>query len=349
MEQKAIITVKDLYTYFYSNKRCNKLLNGISFELYKGRTLCIVGESGCGKSVTASCIMQLLPELSRIESGSITYHSDEGDIRIDQLERNGKKMRSLRGHDMAMIFQDPMTALNPVYTIGFQIGENLRYHTKLDKKQRRSKSLKLLMHMGISTPEKRIDQYPHEFSGGMRQRAMIAMAMSCNPKVLIADEPTTALDVTIQAQIFELIEKLKSEYNTAVMLITHDMGVVSELADDVAVMYMGSIVERGSARDVLKYPAHPYTAALLRSIPVLHKGKNQTLEPIRGSTPDPYDRPVGCQFAPRCDYCCDKCKQMPPEMILYGGHAVRCWNAAQVCAGSEKVNAPSDEAPSTEQ
>ena len=326
MEQKAIITVKDLYTYFYSNKRCNKVLNGISFELYKGRTLCIVGESGCGKSVTASCIMQLLPELSRIESGSITYHSDEGDIRIDQLERNGKKMRSLRGHDMA-----------------------LRYHTKLDKKQRRTKSLKLLMHMGISTPEKRIDQYPHEFSGGMRQRAMIAMAMSCNPKVLIADEPTTALDVTIQAQIFELIEKLKSEYNTAVMLITHDMGVVSELADDVAVMYMGSIVERGSARDVLKYPAHPYTAALLRSIPVLHKGKNQTLEPIRGSTPDPYDRPVGCQFAPRCDYCCDKCKQMPPEMILYGGHAVRCWNAAQVYAGSEKVNAPSDEAPSTEQ
>ena len=178
---------------------------------------------------------------------------------------------------------------------------------------------------------------------------MIAMAMSCNPKVLIADEPTTALDVTIQAQIFELIEKLKSEYNTAVMLITHDMGVVSELADDVAVMYMGSIVERGSARDVLKYPAHPYTAALLRSIPVLHKGKNQTLEPIRGSTPDPYDRPVGCQFAPRCDYCCDKCKQMPPETILYGGHAVRCWNAAQVYAGSEKVNTPSAEAPSTEQ
>lgn len=257
MKQQAIITVKDLYTYFYSNKRCNKVLNGISFELYKGRTLCIVGESGCGKSVTAACIMQLLPELSRIESGSITYHSDEGDIRIDQLERNGKKMRSLRGHDMAMIFQDPMTALNPVYTIGFQIGENLRYHTNLDKKQRRSKSLELLTHMGISTPEKRIDQYPHEFSGGMRQRAMIAMAMSCNPKVLIADEPTTALDVTIQAQIFELIEKLKSEYNTAVMLITHDMGVVSELADDVAVMYMGSIVERGSARDVLKYPAHP--------------------------------------------------------------------------------------------
>ncbi len=298
MEQQAIITVKDLRTYFYSDKRCNKVLNGVSFELYKGRTLCVVGESGCGKSVTASSIMQLLPKLSRIESGAITYHSEKGDIRIDQLPRNGKEMRALRGRDIAMIFQDPMTALNPVYTIGFQIGEDLKYHTDLDKRSRRARTLELLTQMGISTPEKRIDQYPHEFSGGMRQRAMIAMAMSCSPKVLIADEPTTALDVTIQAQIFELMEKLKREHDTAIMLITHDMGVVSELADDVAVMYMGSIVERGSVREVLKYPAHPYTAALLRSIPILHKGRGQRLEPIRGSTPDPYDRPKGCQFAP---------------------------------------------------
>ena len=334
MEQQAIITVKDLRTYFYSDKRCNKVLNGISFELYKGRTLCVVGESGCGKSVTASSVMQLLPKLSRIESGSITYHSDKGDIRIDQLPRNGRQMRALRGRDLAMIFQDPMTALNPVYTIGFQIGEDLKYHTDLDKKARRSRTLELLTQMGISTPEKRIDQYPHEFSGGMRQRAMIAMAMSCNPKVLIADEPTTALDVTIQAQIFELMEKLKREHDTAVMLITHDMGVVSELADDVAVMYMGSIVERGSVRDVLKHPAHPYTSALLRSIPVLHQGKNQRLEPIRGSTPDPYDRPKGCQFAPRCDFCCDKCTQeMPPEAAVCNGHAVRCWNADKVYTG----------------
>lgn len=349
MEQQAIISVKDLYTYFYSNKRCNKVLNGISFELYKGRTLCVVGESGCGKSVTASCIMQLLPELSRIESGSITYHGEDGDIRIDQLERNGKQMRTLRGRDMAMIFQDPMTALNPVYTIGFQIGENLKYHTAMKRKERRTRTLELLTHMGISTPEKRIDQYPHEFSGGMRQRAMIAMAMSCNPKVLIADEPTTALDVTIQAQIFELIEKLKAEHNTSVMLITHDMGVVSELADDVAVMYMGSIVERGSVRDVLKHPAHPYTAALLRSIPMLHKGKNQNLEPIRGSTPDPYDRPVGCQFAPRCDFCCDKCREMPPEAALCGNHAVRCWNTDQVYTGPKETGAPAGAAPDAEQ
>ncbi len=340
MERQAIISVKDLRTYFYSNKRCNKVLNGISFELYKGRTLCVVGESGCGKSVTASAIMQLLPKLSRIESGSITYHGPNGDIRIDQLERNGKEMRQLRGSEMAMIFQDPMTALNPVYTVGFQIGENLKYHTNEDKKERRARTLELLTQMGISTPDKRIDQYPHEFSGGMRQRAMIAMAMSCNPKVLIADEPTTALDVTIQAQIFELMEKLKKEHDTAVLLITHDMGVVSELADDVAVMYMGSIVECGSVKDVLKHPAHPYTAALLRSIPVLHKGKEQKLEPIRGSTPDPYNRPKGCQFAPRCDFCCERCiQEMPPESTVCTGHKVRCWNADKVYSGPREVGA----------
>ena len=289
-----------------------------------------MGESGCGKSVTASSIMQLLPKLSRIESGAITYHSEKGDIRIDQLPRNGKEMRALRGRDIAMIFQDPMTALNPVYTIGFQIGEDLKYHTDLDKRSRRARTLELLTQMGISTPEKRIDQYPHEFSGGMRQRAMIAMAMSCSPKVLIADEPTTALDVTIQAQIFELMEKLKREHDTAIMLITHDMGVVSELADDVAVMYMGSIVERGSVREVLKYPAHPYTAALLRSIPILHKGRGQRLEPIRGSTPDPYDRPKGCQFAPRCDFCCEKCRQEMPSEV-------------PVCAGTPNRSTPDTE------
>ena len=329
-EKENLISIRDLTIHYFTDEGVVKAVNGLSLSVGAGETVGLVGETGAGKTTTALGIMNLVPNPpGKIVSGQILYNGE------DLTEKNQIEMRDIRGRQISMIFQDPMTALNPVYTIGFQIGENLRYHTKLDKKQRRSKSLELLTHMGISTPEKRIDQYPHEFSGGMRQRAMIAMAMSCNPKVLIADEPTTALDVTIQAQIFELIEKLKSEYNTAVMLITHDMGVVSELADDVAVMYMGSIVERGSARDVLKYPAHPYTAALLRSIPVLHKGKNQTLEPIRGSTPDPYDRPVGCQFAPRCDYCCDKCKQMPPEMILYGGHAVRCWNAAQAHGVSE--------------
>ena len=331
MQQQAIITVKDLRTYFYSDKRCNKVLNGISFELYKGRTLCVVGESGCGKSVTASSIMQLLPKLSRIESGSITYHAPDGDIRIDLLERNGKEMRSLRGADIAMIFQDPMTALNPVYTIGYQIGENLKYHTTLDKEARRARTLELLTQMGISTPEKRIDQYPHEFSGGMRQRAMIAMAMSCNPKVLIADEPTTALDVTIQAQIFELMDHLKKNYNTAIMMITHDMGVVCELADDVAVMYMGNIIESGSAEEVLDHPTHPYTKALLKSIPILGKGADQDINPIKGSTPDPYKRPPGCQFEPRCDYACEECKKaMPDEHMLEGTHMVRCTRYQEV-------------------
>ena len=335
MENKAIITVDNLRTYFYTDKRCNKVLSGISFKLYKGRTLCVVGESGCGKSVTASSIMQLLPTLSRIESGSITYHSSEGDIRIDQLEKNGKTMRKLRGSDMAMIFQDPMTALNPVFTIGWQIMENLKYHTSLNARERRKKAIEMLEQMGVSNPGKRVDQYPHELSGGMRQRAMIAMAMSCNPKVLIADEPTTALDVTIQAQIFELITQLKAEHQTAVMLITHDMGVVSELADDVAVRYMGNIVEQGPVRQVLKSPSHPYTAALLKSIPVLHQGSSQELSPIRGVTPDPFDRPKGCQFAPRCDFYTEKCDVMPDETAIDVTHSVRCWHAS-ACRAAQK-------------
>ena len=322
-----IISVKNLKTYFYANNRCNKALNGVSMDIKRGKTLCIVGESGCGKSVTASSIMQLLPKFSRIEEGEIIYHDENGrDIKIHELERNSKEMRQLRGKDIAMIFQDPMTALNPVYTIGWQIVEMIRTHEKISKKEAKERALKLLKDMGIPLAEKRIDQYPHEFSGGMRQRAMIAMAMSCNPKVLIADEPTTALDVTIQAQIFELMDKLKREYNTAIMLITHDMGVVCELADDVAVMYMGNIIESGSAKEVLENPSHPYTKALLKSIPVLGKGADQDINPIRGATPDPFDRPTGCQFAPRCDYYCKECdEQMPEEQLINEStHMVRC-------------------------
>ena len=271
--------------------------------------------------------MQLLPKFSRIEEGEIIYHDENGrDIKIHELERNSKEMRQLRGKDIAMIFQDPITALNPVYTIGWQIVEMIRTHEKISKKEAKERALKLLKDMGIPLAEKRIDQYPHEFSGGMRQRAMIAMAMSCNPKVLIADEPTTALDVTIQAQIFELMDKLKREYNTAIMLITHDMGVVCELADDVAVMYMGNIIESGSAKEVLENPSHPYTKALLKSIPVLGKGADQEINPIRGATPDPFDRPTGCQFAPRCDYYCKECdEQMPEEQLINEStHMVRC-------------------------
>lgn len=342
MNDNIVLSVRDLEVNFYNNERCNRVLRGVSFQLQKGKIMCIVGESGCGKSVTANSIMGLLPDLSRIEKGEIHFFHNGRDIRIDQLKRKGKEMRQIRGDGISMIFQDPMTALNPVFTVGYQINESLLYHGRAKtKSEAKQKAIHLLKDMGIPLPEKRVDEYPYQFSGGMCQRAMIAMAMSCSPKVLIADEPTTALDVTIQAQIFELMEKLKREHDTAIMLITHDMGVVSELADDVAVMYMGSIVERGSVREVLKYPAHPYTAALLRSIPILHKGRGQRLEPIRGSTPDPYDRPKGCQFAPRCDFCCEKCRQeMPPEVPVCDGHAVRCWNAEQVYAGHrEEVEA----------
>jgi oligopeptide/dipeptide ABC transporter ATP-binding protein len=325
-QREELISVRDLKVYFYTNRRCNKAVNGVSFSVCRGKTLGVVGESGCGKSVTAQAIMRLLPRFARIEEGSITYHNAaEGDVRLDELPANGRKMRSFRGKDMAMIFQEPMTALNPVYSIGFQIGENLQYHTEMNKKERQAKSVELLRSMGIPEPEQRVKEYPHQFSGGMRQRSMIAMAMACNPLLLIADEPTTALDVTIQAQIFELIEELKTSYHTAIMLITHDMGVITELADDVIVMYMGNIVERGSVEEVLKAPAHPYTQALLESIPVLGRGKNQKIEPIRGSTPDPYDRPPGCQFAPRCDYASEKCAAMPGEFALGGAHGVRCW------------------------
>ncbi len=335
--QETVISVRDLKTYFYTNQRCNKAINGISMDVVKGKTLCIVGESGCGKSVTASSIMQLLPKLSRIEEGEIIYHSEErGDIGIHELDKNGKAMRSLRGKDIAMIFQDPMTALNPVYTVGSQISEMIRTHKKISRKAAREKTLQLLKDMGIPYPEKRIDEYPHQYSGGMRQRAMIAMAMSCDPKVLIADEPTTALDVTIQAQIFELMDKLKKEFNTAIMLITHDMGVVCELADNVAVMYMGNIIESGTAREVLKKPGHPYTKALLKSIPILGKGAGQDINPIKGSTPDPFNRPKGCQFAPRCDYASEECSYAMPEENQVGGtHMVRCIKCQEVMADVE--------------
>lgn len=332
MENKndVIIAVKDLETYFYSGNRCNRVINGVSLNVKRGKTTCIVGESGCGKSVTASCIMQLLPNLARIENGSIVYYGDDGEeIDITKLRKNGKEMRALRGKDIAMIFQDPMTALNPVYTIGTQLREMIQSHENVTKEEARVRSIEMLRKMGIPQPEKRIDQYPHEFSGGMRQRAMIAMAMLCNPKVLIADEPTTALDVTCQAQIFELIEKLRDEYDTGILLITHDMGVVCEMADEVVVMYMGNVIESGTARDVLKTPVHPYTRALLESIPVLGMGADQELKPIRGTTPDPYNRPKGCQFAPRCDHACAQCEAMPPETFMDETHMVRCWKAKE--------------------
>jgi oligopeptide/dipeptide ABC transporter, ATP-binding protein, C-terminal domain len=329
MSENILLKVRDLEVNFYNNERCNKVLRGVSFNLEKGKIMCIVGESGCGKSVTANAIMGLLPDLSRIEKGEIHFYDDGKDIRIDNLKRKGKEMREIRGNGISLIFQDPMTALNPVFTVGYQINESLLYHKMAkNKTEAKEQSIRLLKDMGIPLPEKRVDEYPYQFSGGMCQRAMIAMAMSCQPKVLIADEPTTALDVTIQAQIFELMLKLKNEKDAAILLITHDMGVVAELADNVAVMYMGNIVESGDAEAVLTHSAHPYTKALIQSIPVLGRGKKQDLQPIKGSTPDPYNRPKGCQFAPRCEFATEQCKEeMPPEMQLEPGHYCRCFHS----------------------
>lgn len=329
MSENTLLKVRDLEVNFYNNERCNKVLRGVSFNLEKGKIMCIVGESGCGKSVTANAIMGLLPDLSRIEKGEIHFYNEGKDIRIDQLKRKGKEMREIRGSGISMIFQDPMTALNPVFTVGYQINESLLYHKMAkNKTEAKEQSIRLLKDMGIPLPEKRVDEYPYQFSGGMCQRAMIAMAMSCQPKVLIADEPTTALDVTIQAQIFELMLKLKNEKDAAILLITHDMGVVAELADNVAVMYMGNIVESGDAEAVLTRSAHPYTKALIQSIPVLGRGKKQDLQPIKGSTPDPYNRPKGCQFAPRCEFATEQCKaEMPPEVQLEPGHYCRCFHS----------------------
>ena len=329
MSENTVLEVRDLEVNFYNNDRCNKVLRGVSFNLEKGKIMCIVGESGCGKSVTANSVMGLLPDLSRIEKGEIHFYDEGKDIRIDRLKRKGKEMREIRGNGISMIFQDPMTALNPVFTVGYQINEALLYHNMArNKRDAKEKAIGLLKDMGIPLPEKRVDEYPYQFSGGMCQRAMIAMAMSCQPKVLIADEPTTALDVTIQAQIFELMLQLKNEKDAAILLITHDMGVVAELADNVAVMYMGNIVESGDAEAVLTRSAHPYTKALIQSIPVLGRGKIQDLQPIKGTTPDPYHRPKGCQFAPRGAYATELCQEeMPDEVEIEPGHKCRCFFA----------------------
>lgn len=319
----VVLSVKDLHVSFYTNRRCNRVLRGVSFDIRRGRTLCIVGESGCGKSVTANAILRLLPELSRIEQGSVTYWREgEKGIRLDQLKKNGREMRALRGKDIAIIFQDPMTALNPVMTVGEQLMEVVRTHEKLSKAQAKEKVIRALEIVGVKSD--RFNDYPHQFSGGMKQRVVITMALLCNPVLLIADEPTTALDVTIQAQVLELIKNLQEKTNTAMLLVTHDLGVVAETCDNVAIMYAGEIVEYGTVEEVFRNALHPYTKGLFESIPKM-TGDSKKLIPIEGMPPNPADLPRGCCFHPRCRYCTDKCKIEKP--VLRGeGHLHRCHN-----------------------
>ena len=326
MNDNIVLSVRDLEVNFYNNERCNRVLRGVSFQLQKGKIMCIVGESGCGKSVTANSIMGLLPDLSRIEKGEIHFFHNGRDIRIDQLKRKGKEMRQIRGDGISMIFQDSMTSLNPVLTIGRQLEETISVHSSLSKDEIKKQALDILTKVGVSSPEQRLKEFPHQLSGGMRQRVMIAMALSCSPSLLIADEPTTALDVTIQAQIMDLMRELKEKMNTAIILVTHDLGVVANFADRIQVMYAGQVVERGTAREIFYDSKHPYTWALLSSVPKLAKESKQELYALKGTPPDLILPLNCCPFASRCEYCMPICKERNPfETTITDTHKVSCW------------------------
>ncbi|MEC9488170.1 MAG: ABC transporter ATP-binding protein, partial [Halanaerobium sp.] len=300
MNKDALIEVRGLQTYFYTEDGVVKAVDGVDFEIYKGETLGVVGESGCGKSVTSLSIMRLIPNPpGKIVGGDILFEGDS------LLKKSESEMRKIRGNDISMIFQEPMTSLNPVYTVGDQIAEAIILHQKVSKKEAIERAVEMLRKVGIPLPEQRVNEYPHQLSGGMRQRVMIAMALSCNPKMLIADEPTTALDVTIQAQILELMNELKNEFDASIMMITHDLGVIAEVADRVAVMYAGKIVEYSDAVSIFKNPKHPYTWGLLKSIPRLDKTTERLMN-IEGVVPNPLFFPDGCKFHTRCPFADDK-------------------------------------------
>lgn len=323
--KELLLKLEDLQTYFYTDDGVVKSVDGVSFDIFKGETLGVVGESGCGKSVTSLSIMRLIPiPPGKIAGGHIWFDGE------DLVKKTEAEMRKIRGNDISMIFQEPMTSLNPVYTVGDQISEVIILHQKVSKKEALEQTVEMLRKVGIPSPEKRVHEYPHQLSGGMRQRVMIAMALSCNPKLLIADEPTTALDVTIQAQILELMKELKDEFNTAIMLITHDLGVVAEVCDRIAVMYAGKIVEYSDVETIFGRPQHPYTWGLLKSIPKLegHVGRLMTIE---GVVPSPLNLPKGCTFNPRCRFSTDKCRESMPDIHeIRPGHSVRCWHPEAV-------------------
>jgi peptide/nickel transport system ATP-binding protein len=317
---QPLLEIENLQTHFFTDRGQIPAVDGVSIRVNKGEVVGIVGESGCGKSVTSLSVMRLVPNPpGKIVGGSIRFKGEE------LVAASEKRMRELRGNEIAMIFQEPMTSLNPVYTIGDQIGEVIRLHTGATKKEARQRSIDMLKKVGIPRAEAIVDEYPHQLSGGMRQRVMIAMAMACNPELLIADEPTTALDVTIQAQILDLMRQLNRESETAIMMITHDLGVVAEMCHRVVVMYAGNVVEEGDVRSILKEPKHPYTIGLLHSLPKL-EGARKRLYSIPGNVPIPGSLTVGCRFAPRCEHATDRCRTEMPELRPAGpNRRTRCW------------------------
>ncbi len=317
-----LLKIRNLHTYFFTDEGVAKAVDGVDLELEEGGTLGVVGESGCGKSVTALSVMRLIPDPpGKITQGEILFGG------TNLLDLSEAEMRKIRGRSISMIFQEPMTSLNPVFQIGDQISEVLRLHEGMSRKDAWNRSIEMLRMVGIPAPERRVFEYPHQLSGGMRQRAMIAMALACSPKLMIADEPTTALDVTIQAQILELMNRLQKEKGMSVILITHNLGVIAETAQNVAVMYAGRIVEYTGVRPIFASPKHPYTQGLLESIPRIdqNQGRKKRLEAIAGLVPSLLDLPKGCKFSNRCKSVFDRCGEEPPLIEVSPGHLTRCW------------------------
>jgi peptide/nickel transport system ATP-binding protein len=329
----SLLSVRDLKTYFAQDEGLVKAVDGVSFDVAPGATLGIVGESGCGKSVTARSILRIVDRPGRIVDGEIRFRrasrngSAAAVVDLTKLEPNGEEMRAIRGAEIALIFQEPMSSFSPVHTVGSQIVEAILLHQPVSRRQARDRAIEMLRRVGVSTPEQRMDQLSNQLSGGLRQRAMIAMALSCHPTLLIADEPTTALDVTTQTQILELMRQLQREDGMAIILITHDLGVVAEMATHVAVMYLGRVVEQAPVDAIFHAPKHPYTRALLRSIPRMRARSRERLRPIAGAVPHPYDRPTGCPFHPRCpDAIPGRCNVDAPRLRPVGdGNAVSCF------------------------
>ena len=322
----ALLRVSDLRTWFHTDDGVVRAVDGVSFSVAPNQTLGVVGESGCGKSVTALSVLRLVKSPpGKLESGSMVLETDGGSVDLATLPQRGRRIRAIRGRDVSMIFQEPMRALTPVYTIGFQIREAVQEHTAMSAEEATAAAVEMLRAVGMPDPEQRMETYPHQLSGGMRQRVMIAMALVCRPKLLIADEPTTALDVTIEAQILTLLKRLQEQFQMAILFITHDLGVIAKMADDVMVMYLGQVMERARVRDLFHDPRHPYTQALFRSIPSMAEEPKQRLAVIQGSVPHPLMHSTGCPFASRCDYASDRCAQKPPEFAVGPDHTVACW------------------------